>query len=178
MNALAKMDKILIVRGIASVAFGLLTVLSPGSSVAALVLLYGAYALVDGAVLLGFGFRTEQSKWPYIVRGLVSVAAGVLTFVYPGLSAVSLYILIGAWAISAGAVELGIALAVRKEMSVGGLVFAALLSVASGIALLALPAAGVIALVSLIAAYAIVNGFALLFAGIRLHQLARPMTAS
>jgi uncharacterized membrane protein HdeD (DUF308 family) len=178
MNALAKLDRILVARGIASVAFGVFTVLGPGSSVAALVYLYGAYALVDGALLFGFGFRTQDSKWAYFMRGLVSVAAGVLTFVYPGLTAVSLYILIGAWAISAGAVELGIALAMRKEISVGGLVFSAVLSIVSGIALLALPAAGVIALVSLIAAYAIANGIALLVAGVRLHQLMRPMTAS
>ena len=178
MNALAKIERILFVRGMASIIFGALTVLSPSSSLAALVLLYGAYALVDGAVLFGFGFRTEESKWPYFLRGLVSVAAGVLTFVYPGLTAVSLYILIGCWAISSGAVELGIALALRNVMRVGGLVFSALLSIACGVALLALPLAGVVALVSLIIAYAIVNGIALLVAGFRLHQLVRPMTAS
>jgi len=54
---------------------------------------------------------------------------------------------------------------------VGGLVLAGVLSFACGIALLALPLAGMVALVGLIAAYAIVNGAVLITAGVRIHSL-------
>ncbi len=168
-----------IVRGIASVLFGLLTLMRPGASIAAIVLLFGIYALADGGLLLGFAFRYEGAKAPYVVRGLLSIAAGVLTFIFPGLTAISLYVLIGAWAIAAGAAELALAIVIRKEApSVGGLVLAGILSIACGAALLALPLAGVLALLGLVAAYAIVNGAVLISAGIRIHNLVRPLSAA
>src|SRR5579872_5737188 len=136
MDALARVWTMWIVRGIASIIFGVLTVMRPGASIAALVLLFGIYSLADGALLLGFAVRYIGAKTPYVVRGLLSIAAGVLTFVYPGLTALSLYILIGAWAVTAGAAELAIAFAIRKEASsVSGLVVAGLLSITCGVAL-------------------------------------------
>jgi uncharacterized membrane protein HdeD (DUF308 family) len=168
-----------VARGIASILFGILTVMWPRASIAAIVLLFGIYALADGVVLVGFAFRAEGRKAAYVVRGLLSVAAGVVTFVYPGLTALSLYVLIGVWALTAGAAELAIAFALRKDVAnVGGLALAGVLSVACGIALLALPLAGIVALVGLIAAYAIVNDVILVTAGVRIHNLFGPMHAT
>jgi uncharacterized membrane protein HdeD (DUF308 family) len=172
MNALSRTWSMWLVRGIASVLFGVLTIMRPGASIAALVFIYGFYAVTDGALLLGFAFRHEGQRALYVVRGLLSVGAGLVAFVLPGLTALSLYILIGAWALTAGAAELGIAIAARKEgASVGGLVAAGVLSLACGVALLALPMAGVLALVGLIATYAIINGVVLIVASVRIHQL-------
>ena len=179
MNVLAKAGTIWVIRGIASVVFGVLTLLRPGASIAALVLLYGAYALVDGAFLLGFAFRKYAPKAHYIVSGLLSIVAGVLAFVFPGWTAVSLYLLIGAWAVGTGLVELAIALAIRKgPVNVGGLALAGVLSIACGVALIALPVAGVMALMSFVAAYAIANGVSLIANGIRFHSFARPLHAT
>lgn len=172
MNDLAKTWGIWILRGIASLLFGVLTIWRPGASLAALVLVYGSYALADGLILLGVAFRSEGHKGAYVVRGLLSIAAGVLTFAYPGLTATSLYILIGAWAIACGAVELGIAIWLRgRAPNVGVLVLVGALSLLCGVALLALPLAGVIALLSLIAAYAIMNGIVAIGVGLRIHRL-------
>ncbi len=178
MNLLARTGTMWIVRGIASVVFGLLTLLRPASSIAAIVILFGAYALVDGAFLLGFAFRHEGPKAQYVVAGLLGLVAGAVTFMFPGLTAISLYILIGAWAMSAGIAEIVIAISMRKEaVNVGGLTLAGVLSLACGVALLALPMAGVIALLGLVAAYAIVNGVFLVGAGFRIHNLTRPLSA-
>ncbi len=179
MELLARSWGIWVVRGIASILFGVFTIVWPGASIAAIVLMFGVYALADGALLLSFGLRLRDRKAPYVVRGLVSVAAGVLTFVYPGLTALSLYILVGAWALTAGAAELAIAFAIRKEAAnVVGLVFAGILSMACGVALLALPLAGMIALIGLIAAYAMLNGIVLITAGVRIHNLFGPADAT
>jgi uncharacterized membrane protein HdeD (DUF308 family) len=179
MNMLSKTGTIWIVRGIASVIFGVLTLLRPGASIAALVLLYGVYALVDGAFLLGFAFRHEGPKAHYVVSGILSVVAGAFTFLYPGLTAISLYLLIGGWAISSGLAELALAFGLRnEEIRVGGLVFAGFLSIACGVALFALPLAGVVAILSVVTAYAIVNGFLLVAAGVRLHEIVRPLHAA
>lgn len=177
MNFLAKTGTIWAVRGIASVIFGVLTLLRPGASIAALVLLYGAYAFVEGAFLLGYAFRQAGPKAHYVASGLLSVAAGAITFFFPGLTAVSLYILIGAWAMATGVIELAIAVALRGAFRVGGIVLAGLLSIACGVALLALPLAGVVALVGLIAAYATANGIFLIGTGIWLHNLADEVPA-
>src|SRR5262249_9483746 len=101
MSMLARSWAIWVVRGIASILFGVLTLVWPKTSIAAIIFIYGVYALSDGALLLGFAFRTEGSRSGYAVRGLVSIAAGAFAFTYPGLTAVSLYILIGAWAVVA-----------------------------------------------------------------------------
>jgi uncharacterized membrane protein HdeD (DUF308 family) len=83
------------------------------------------------------------------------------------------------WALTAGAAELAIAVAVRKDgFNVGGLVLAGILSLLCGGALLALPIAGVLALVGLIAAYAVINGIALIVAGVRIHGLASAVPAA
>lgn len=179
MNALSRTWSMWLVRGIASVLFGVLTIMRPGASIAAIVFIYGFYAVTDGALLLGFAFRHEGQRALYVVRGLLSVAAGLVAFVFPALTALSLYILIGAWALTAGAAELGIAIAARKQgASVGGLVTAGILSIACGVALLALPLAGALALVGLIATYAIINGVVLIVASVRIHQLTgTPRTA-
>ena len=98
----------------------------------------------------------------------------------PGLTALSFYVLIGAWAVTAGAAELAIAIIIRKDFgsSVSGLVAAGILSLLCGLALLALPVAGMIALVGLIATYAIVNGIALIVFGVRLHHFTRELPAA
>jgi len=166
-----------IVRGIASLLFGLLTILQPSASIAAIVFVYGVYALTDGALLVGFAFRHEGRKAPYVVRGLASIAPGLLAFLLPGLTALSFYILIGAWAVSAGVAELAIAITVRRQFdtSVSGLVIVGILSLLCGVLALSLPAAGVITLLGLIATYAIVNGLILVAVGVRIHGLSRAL---
>ncbi len=66
-----------VVRGIASILFGVLTFVWPGVSIAAIVLMFGVYAFADGALLLSFGLRLGRRKAPYVVRGLLSIAAGL-----------------------------------------------------------------------------------------------------
>jgi len=179
MDALYRTWSLWIVRGVASLLFGVLTILKPGASIAAIVFVYGVYALTDGAMLVGFAFRHEGRKAPYVVRGLLSIAAGLLAFVLPGLTALSFYILIGAWAVTAGAAELVMAITIRKQFdtSVSGLVVAGILSLLCGVLLLCLPTAGVIALLGLIATYAILNGIILVVVGVRIHGLSRAVHA-
>jgi uncharacterized membrane protein HdeD (DUF308 family) len=175
MRSLGRIGTILIIVGIASIAFGILTLIRPGTSIAAIVLLFGIYALADGAFLLSFGFRQQEDRAPYVIRGLISIAAGVITFAYPGMTALSLYVLVGAWAVAAGIAELAMAVSIRKtETHVSGLVIAGVLSLVCGVLLLTLPLAGLVALLGLVAAYAIVNGVALIGTGVRFHNLMRP----
>jgi len=171
MNALARTWSIWIARGIASVVFGIVTLVRPGASLAALVLVFGVYALADGVILIGVGFRSAERRGALVLRGLLGVAAGLVTLFHPSVTATTLYVLIGVWAITCGGVEIAIAAALRGASKVGGLVLAGVLSLACGVALLALPAAGMLALLGLLGAYAIVNGIVFIAVGLRIHKL-------
>ncbi len=169
-----KIGNMWIVQGIASLAFGILTLLSPGASIAALVTLFGLFALADGVFLFGFAFWQEGPKGRYLVRGLLSMAAAVFAFMHPTFTAISLYLLIAAWAISTGLAEILIALAMGKEARTDGLLLAGVISLAFGIMLFVLPFVGFLALVTFIALYALLNGATLIGAGARLRDLFRP----
>jgi uncharacterized membrane protein HdeD (DUF308 family) len=163
-----------IVRGIASIVFGLLTLVMPAASLAALVFMFGLYAIIDGVVMIALAFEDSRGRWAYILRGLLGIAAGVFTFMSPGLTAISLYILIGAWALGAGVVEVIAAIVSRKQLPhYGGLILTGVLTSAFGAVLLARPLIGVLALLGFIAGYAILNGITVIGIGMNIHRLDR-----
>jgi len=162
---------LLVLRGAAAIAFGLFTLVWPGTSLASLVLLFGAYSLVEGFTSLVLAFmRAEGRTGTWIVHAIVGMGAGILTFTYPGLTAVALYGIIAGWAIATGIVEIVVAAVLRDA---GAIVFAGIVSIFFGALLIALPAAGVLALVSLVAVLALMSGAAWVSFGMRLHRFAR-----
>jgi uncharacterized membrane protein HdeD (DUF308 family) len=174
----------LVLRGLAAIAFGILAFLWPHITVTVLVFLWGAYALVDGVFAIAAGIKSyEKSKrwWVLLLEGLLSVAAGVLAFVIPGITALVLLLLIAAWAIVTGAFEIGAAIQLRKYITGEWLLaLAGVASVLFGFALLINPNAGAIAVVWLIGAYAVLFGLLLVALGFRLKGLvsrAHPMSA-
>jgi len=162
------------IRGVAAILFGILAFALPGLTLAVLVLLFGAYALVDGifnivAAVRGRG--TAQPWWVLLLEGIVSVAAGVVTFVLPGLTALTLVYVIAAWAVVTGVLE--IVAAVRLRNQVTGewrLVLGGVLSIVFGILMMLAPGAGALALVLWIGAYALVFGALLLALAFRLRR--------
>ena len=166
----------LVLRGLAAIAFGVLAFVWPHITLTALVFLWGAYALVDGlfAIVAGVKSYEANKRWRVLLlEGLLSVAAGVLAFVIPGITTLVLLILIAAWAIVTGAFEIGAAIQLRKYITGEWLLaLAGAASVLFGFALLFNPSAGAIAVVWLIGAYAMVFGILLLALGFRLRGLA------
>src|SRR5262245_61705082 len=102
-----------IIRGIASIGFGLLALVLPAASIAALVLTFGMYAVIDGVAMIALAFDGRPGRWAYILRGVLGIAAGVVTFMSPGLTAVSLYVLIAIWSITVGTLEVVAAIVAR-----------------------------------------------------------------
>src|SRR6266511_4233948 len=162
----------LVLRGLAAIAFGVLTFLWPHITVTVLVFLWGAYALVDGVFAIAAGVRSHgesQRWWVLLLEGFLGVAAGVLAFAIPGITALVLLILIAAWAIVTGAFEIVAAIQLRKYITGEWLLaLAGVASVLFGFALLINPNAGAIAVVWVIGAYAILFGILLVALGIRL----------
>ena len=119
---LAKNWWIVALRGVAAILFGILTAIVPGLSLAALVMLFGAYALIEG----GFNIIPQSAAggaaawWALLLEGLVSVAAGDIAFVMPGLTALALVYVIAAWAVLTGVLEIAAAVRLRKHIGGSG----------------------------------------------------------
>ena len=167
----------ILIRGLAAIIFGLWTLFAPGISLVALVLLFGAYAFADGifAIVTVVRQRRREDRWGMLLlRGGLGIIAGVATLLWPGITALSLLLLIAAWAITTGALEIATAITLRKQISGEWLmVLAGIASVGFGILLLVFPGAGALAVVLWIGAYALVFGVILVALAFRVRSWAR-----
>jgi uncharacterized membrane protein HdeD (DUF308 family) len=152
----------LLMRGLIAIAFGLLLWAQPGISLAALVLFFGAYVLADGILGVWSAFagrKDHEDWWVMLLWGLTGIAIGILTFVAPGLTALVLLFYIAAWAIATGVLQIAAAVRLRKVIhGEWWLILGGLASVIFGVLLMARPGAGALAVLWLIAAYAVVFG--------------------
>jgi uncharacterized membrane protein HdeD (DUF308 family) len=163
-------------RGALTVAFGLLALFLPGITLGALVLVFGLYALAEGAVLLVMSFskRSEEHWWITLLQGLAGIGAGIVTFVWPGITAVALLAIIAGWALITGVLEIVGAIRLRKEIQGEWLlVLSGVLSLVFAFVLLSNPAAGALAIVWVIGLYAVAFGILQMILGFRLHRMIR-----
>jgi uncharacterized membrane protein HdeD (DUF308 family) len=153
---------VLALRGLASILFGIVAFVLPGLTLGVAVLLFGAYALIEGLLGIVAGIRAAERHerwWPMVLEGVAGVLAGVLTFVWPAITAVILLYVIAFWALLTGILKIVSAFRVRRHVpgewlhGLNGLV-----SVLFGLVLLVVPGLGLLVIVWWIAAYAIVRG--------------------
>jgi uncharacterized membrane protein HdeD (DUF308 family) len=173
LHALAKNWWLVLLRGVAAIIFGVLAFVWPGVTLLTLVLFYGAFALVDGvlAVIAAVTGGAPAPRWWLAIVGLCGIAAGLLTFLWPGITALVLLIFIAAWAIAIGIFEIIGAIRLRKEIdNEWWLIAGGVLSVLFGLAMLVWPGAGALALIFVIGAYAIVYGIILASFALRLRK--------
>src|SRR5579863_9523695 len=107
----------LALRGLVAVLFGLLTFFLPGITLVTLVLLFGAYALVDGVFNVVAFFRVASHQWALLVEGAIGIIAGLLTFSWPAITALALLYLIAFWAILTGIFEVVAGILLRKTIA-------------------------------------------------------------
>ena len=170
------------IRGVAAIAFGILAFIWPETTLAVLVFLFGAYVLVDGASLLLALVRGDnvarRHAWAVGIMGVLGIVAGVATFAWPGLTALSLLYLVAFWAIAMGTFQVIGAVVLRRElegefwMALGGVV-----SIVFGAFLVAFPGAGLLSLVWLVGIWSLVFGVSSLGLAYRLHELDAALSA-
>lgn len=167
----------LLVRGIAAVLFGIAVLVWPSLALTVLVLLWGAYALIDGAFAIVMGVQGRayyRNWWVTVLEGLVSIVAGVIALLWPGVTAVALFYVVAAWAIITGVLEIAAAIQLRKEISGEfWLGLSGVLSVGLGVLLAVYPGAGMISLLVVLGIYAIVFGVSLIVLSFRVRGLAQ-----
>jgi uncharacterized membrane protein HdeD (DUF308 family) len=153
-------------RGVVAVLFGIFAFVWPGKTLAAVVLVFGAFAFADGILSLVAAFKVrDQGKpfWSLLIVGLLGIVAGAATFVWPGMTALLLVTFIGAWALVMGIFEIVAAIRLRKEIQGEWLlILSGILSVLFGLFVLVQPGAGALALIWVIGAYALFFGILLI----------------
>jgi len=182
LQTMGRMWWLVLLRGLAAIVFGILAWAWPGVTLITLVLFWGAYALVDGVAALVSGWHAKDSgkpMWQIVLVGIVGIAAGIFTFVQPGVTAVALLILIAAWAIVNGVFEIAAAIRLRKEIDNEWLlILSGLLSVVFGIFMIVNPGAGAMAVLWLIGVFAIAYGALLVLLSFKLKKHAAPKAAT
>jgi uncharacterized membrane protein HdeD (DUF308 family) len=163
------------VRGVAAILFGILAFIWPKETILALVLVFGAFALVDGIFTLIAGiasYRYFERWWAVLLEGLAGILIGLLTFFWPNITELALLYLIAVWAIITGIFEIVAAIQLRRVISgEWALILSGLLSIVLGVLLFVFPSAGAVSVVWVIGIYAIVFGIMEIIFAFRLRGL-------
>jgi uncharacterized membrane protein HdeD (DUF308 family) len=171
----------LLIRGIAAVIFGLLAFFWPGATGWALVILFGAYALVDGVFAIVSAVRAAESHQRWIalaLEGIIGIIIAALVFFDPLLVGVALYYTIAVWAVLTGILELVAAFQLRALMpNEWMLILGGILSIVFGILLIIYPLIGILTVIYLIGFYAIFFGIVMIAFSFRLKAHATPTPA-
>jgi uncharacterized membrane protein HdeD (DUF308 family) len=168
-----------LLRGIAAIGFGIMAFAWPALTLGALVVLFGAYVLVDAVFGLVDALRTRTTGsriWPVVLESVLGIIVGLLTLLMPGVSALVLLMFVAAWAIVGGLLRIVLAFQIRKEITgewiliVGGV-----LSILFGTLLIVLPQVGIVTLAWVIGIYAIAFGFLFVVLAVRLRRLGQDL---
>jgi uncharacterized membrane protein HdeD (DUF308 family) len=170
---------VVVLEGILGIVFGILALIYPGITLITLAILFAVWAIVAGLFEIIQGFRVAEHRgrsWPFAVMGVLAIAAGVIAFVVPGITLIGLAILLGAWLLVKGVLEVYTAWRIRNEVSGEWLLaLAGVLAIVAGVIILAMPAIGIVLAIALIASWAIVGGVLAIFFGLRLRSLGQRM---
>ena len=165
----------LALRGLFAILFGLAAFAMPGITLAVVILLFGAYAIVDGTFAIVAGLRAAERHerwWALLLEGIVDIAAGMVAFAWPALTALLLLYLVSVWAVVTGLLEIAAAIRIRQAikgewlLAINGVV-----SVLLGVFLVVVPGGGILVLIYWIGGYAIFFGILLLGLAFRLRGL-------
>lgn len=173
LDALARNWGLILLRGILAIIFGVLAFVWPGITLISLVLLYGAFAFTDGILAIAAAVRggLPAPRWWLALIGVFGVGAGVLTVLWPQITALVLLLFIAGWAIATGVMQIIGAIKLREEIEDEWLLIASgVLSVVFGVLLAMWPGAGALAMILVIGSFAIMFGILEVLFALRLRK--------
>ncbi len=181
LNSMSHSWWVFALRGVAAIIFGILAFISPAATILALVIVFGAYAIVDGvlAAIVSIQMRKAVNQWWVgLIEGLVGIFVGIIALVYPLLTASALLLLIAFWAVVTGIMEIIAAIRLRREINNEWmLILGGILSVILGVILIAFPILGSVGLIWTIGFYAIFFGVLMLFLAFKVRGIAHQLSA-
>jgi len=174
---------LVVLRGVLAILFGVVAFVWPGPTLEALVLLFGAYALVDGVFAIASGISggalSSSSRWFLILEGIAGVIVSLITFFYPNITATALLYFIGAWAIVTGVLEVIGAIELRRVIpNEWLLIFSGVLSMIFGVLVFVYPQASALSILWLIAIYAVIFGIGFVVLGFRMRSFGKTLSTT
>ena len=173
---------VFLIRGLVALIFGIAVIAYPLAGLVVIAYLFGAYAFVDGifAIVAGLRMAHEGGRWGWLLfEGILGILAGIVAFAYPGLTALTLAFLMGAWAIVTGILAVASAFSARAHVPNEWLwVLSGIVSIIFGVAIFWAPSFGLFALVWMVSFYAILAGLLLIGLSFRLRGLGRRVGAA
>jgi uncharacterized membrane protein HdeD (DUF308 family) len=166
---------VLLLRGLAAIALGVVAMMWPAIQLWAIALLFAAFALADGVASIVLGFKGESDGsvwWTMVLMGVLAVVAGIVALVAPITVLATLLGIIAAVAILRGVFEIVAAIRLRAHIDdewVLGL--SGVLSVLFGVLLISRPEEGLVAIAILMGAYMVALGSLAVALSLRLRRL-------
>jgi uncharacterized membrane protein HdeD (DUF308 family) len=160
-------------RGVLAIVLGAIALAMPVAALAALALVFGIYMIADGIIGIVAGVRAGRAgaRWVWLViEGLLSIVAGGIAVILPGLALLTFVLLVAVWAVVSGIALLVAAFRLEKPAGRGWMILGGLLSAAWGILLFLSPITGGIVLALWIGAYGIAFGVLMLVLAVRLRR--------
>ena len=163
-----RLSIVLGLRGVLALLFGVLVLLWPAVTALALALVFAVFVVVDGIGMIAGGLdggRDRRRRWFYVLAGVIGVAAGVIAALWPGITALVLVVLAGAWAVITGVLEIAAALRLPRGMTARWVLsVSGIASLIAGVIMLVRPDIGALAVAAVLGVYALLAGVALLWA--------------
>ncbi len=174
---------VVLIRGIIAILFGITALAFPGLTAIVFVFLFAGYAVAEGILNLVTAFRFAEPSsgrwWWMIVQGILGIGIGVVTVLWPHITALALGILVAVWAIATGIMEIAAGIRMRKDIpNEIFLIVVGVLSIIVGIILSFEPLTALVAWVWVVAFYAILAGVALIALAFRLRGMHGKLNAT
>jgi len=167
---------LIVLRGLAGVVFGLVALFAPGATVISLLLILGAYLMVDGVfgLISALMAGQRQERWGLLVaESVLNLVIGFIVIIVPDIGLTVFMLVLAAWAIVTGGLMIGAAMSHKRDGK-GWLIGGGLISVLFGIVLAVAPIIGAVVLTWWLGVYALVFGVALMVFGFRLRSIVAP----
>ncbi|SMP81643.1 HdeD family acid-resistance protein [Noviherbaspirillum suwonense] len=178
---LARSWRLLAMRGVITIVFGVLALTWPALTLLAFAALFAAYTLLIGAVMVVGALKGRTSNedwWLPLMVGLASLGAGAIAIIHPDLTALVLLFVIGANAMITGVLDIATAIGLRKTIrNEKLLILNGIASIAFGVLVFLFPTAGALTLGWLIGVFAMLSGILLLAFAFRLRAKIRGATS-
>jgi uncharacterized membrane protein HdeD (DUF308 family) len=175
-----KSPEAIALRGAIAIALGVIALGMPGLTFVALTIGFGAYAVIDGILALTalFHRRTRLDRGWLALEGVIGVTAGIVTLVWPGITALALIYVIAAWALATGATRIANAIRLRKQLRHEWLlILSGSVAVVFGILLATMPVPGIVGIMWAVGAFEVVFGILLVMLAARLRRVGEAATA-
>jgi len=163
----------ILIWGVLSMLFGIISFAWPGLTLTTLVYLFGIAVIAEGlAVLVGAWQAKGDNRnwWIMLLTGIINIIAGIICIARPGITALFFIGVMGVSWLITGLMEIYAAVSLRKEITnEGWLAMAGILSVLSGLFLIFRTGEGALALIWLIAGFTMIFGALLVLLALEIH---------